>query len=79
MNEALIRKCLRIYKYREDSYYADAQKFKLHGKLDQYDSCMTAAMAYNSAYTMLEYAINGNDECLSQFDDFMQGKASVEG
>ena len=68
MNEALVRKCLKIYKKREDAYYEAARKFKAQDMCYQYNYCMSAAMAYNSAATMLEYAINGDAECLYQFD-----------
>ena len=68
MNEALIKKCLEIYKKRETAYYSDAQKFNELGRSDQYDYCLSAAMAYNSAATMLMYALDNDDEGLSQYN-----------
>jgi len=64
MNEQLVRDCLRMLRERKN-YYQNTIK---NGKSLNLDADYAAAGAYSSAATMLEYALKGDKEILSQFD-----------
>lgn len=66
MKEQLVRDCLRMFREREDYYKEEYNKeFDKGGSPDNLWGMM---MAYNSAASMLEYALNGDNEALAQFD-----------
>jgi len=59
--EKRIERVLKMLLERSDYHYKHALQF--------HDDASSAAMtAYHSAYMMLYYAQQGNDECLNQFD-----------
>ena len=62
MDEKLVKECLRMFEER--CKYYDALPSFTEKEL---------ACAYSNAATMLEYAINGNAECLTQFDTYGEG------
>jgi len=64
MDEQLVRDCLRMFRDRKN-YYQNTIK---NGKSLNLDADYAAAGAYSSAATMLEYALRGDKEILSQFD-----------
>ena len=61
INEELIHRASAILLSRYNYWTKIAQKCALK-------SAMTRADAYKSAYDILWYAINGNEECLKEFD-----------
>ena len=63
MNEELIRTTLEEYRRRENYWYERAYKSKSGNRA----AYIHAASAYSSAVSMLEYALDGNYECLMQF------------
>lgn len=58
MNEQLIRECLRMLRERQNWW----------GNVGFTEPANT----YGNAADMLEYAIDGNAECLAQFDYFTE-------
>jgi len=70
MDEQLIRDCLRMLQDRKN-YYQNTIK---NGKSLNLDVDYAVAGAYSSAATMLEYALQGNKEILSQFDYYGEEK-----
>ena len=68
MNEQLIKDCLRMLRDRKN-YYQNTIK---NGKSLNLDADNAAAGAYNSAATMLEYAIKNDKEILAQFDYYKE-------
>lgn len=65
MNNELLEMCLRIFKERSEYYFTEASKQKAYCK-----DFTGRALAYDSAYIMLKYAMEGHEECLRQFDYF---------
>lgn len=59
MNEPILQQCLRMLGER-------AEYFDRTADFSSYDMCK--ADAYNSAYTMLQYALDGDREALNNFD-----------
>lgn len=68
MDEQLVRDCLRMLRDRKN-YYQNTIK---NGKSLNLDADYAAAGAYSSAATMLEYAIKGDKEILTQFDYYKE-------
>ena len=66
MDEQLVRDCLRMYRERAAYFENEWRNSYNNGYDDPGYSGM--AGAYRSAATMLEYALRGNKETLSQFD-----------
>lgn len=65
MNEELIRDCLRMFKQRAACY----ESIRPKGAIE-----LGLACAYTNALQMLQYAIDGDSENLSQFDYFGIGE-----
>ena len=68
MDEQLMRDCLRMYRERENYYRTEWRK-RSGDKLDVVEF-LAMADAYENAAMMLEYALQGNDEILRQYDYF---------
>lgn len=68
MDEQLVRDCLRMLRDRKNHY----QNTIKNGKSLNLDADYAAAGAYSSAATMLEYAIKGDKEILTQFDYYKE-------
>ena len=68
MDEQLVRDCLRMLRNRE-SYYLNSFQ---NGKSFNLDVDCAVYGAYSSAVAMLEYAIKGDKETLSQFDYYKE-------
>lgn len=61
MNEPILQQCLRMLKERYE-YFDMTADFSSHDA--------DKAEAYNSAYMMLQYALDGNREALNNWDYF---------
>lgn len=68
MDEQLIRDCLRMLRDRKRYYQNNIKS----DKSLNLDADYAAAGAYSSAATMLEYAIKGDKEILTQFDYYKE-------
>jgi hypothetical protein len=56
MNEELIRRALEIFESRSEVFFKGG--------------CLDLGCAYGNAASILRYAIEGNVECLAQYDDY---------
>ena len=63
INEELIHRASAILLSRYNHWENVAQKCVFKG-----ETAAARACAYKSAYDILWYAINGNEECLKEFD-----------
>ena len=68
MDERLIKYALEIIRKRALSYDRDREIALANGDEDYYMTAIDFLTAYSSAATILEYAIEGNEECMRQFD-----------
>ena len=66
MNEELINRALRMIHDRYKYFGQRAKNEPTSGPI--YRELATFAAAYKSAYDILDYAINNNEECLKEFD-----------
>ena len=65
MNNELFEMCLRMFQERSEHYFTEASKQDA-----RHDDFTGRAIAYDSAYTILKYAMEGNEDYLRQFDYF---------
>ena len=61
----ILYKALDILKAREEHY---GEAARLATSEDVKTSCLSRAGAYSSAWWILRYALDGDWECLNQFD-----------
>ncbi len=65
MRNELLEMCLRMFQERSEHYFNEASK-----KTGMHENLIGRAIAYDSAYVMLKFALEENEECLRQFDYF---------
>lgn len=70
MDEQLVRECLRMFSKRAEDHKERAAYFRHKGEIYLRALEDGTTTAYENAAIMLEYAIEGNAECLKQFDYF---------
>lgn len=68
INDKLIHRASAILFSRYTYWEKEANKCFVRGQTAEASRCEARSAAYRSAYDILWYAINNNEECLKEFD-----------
>ena len=68
LNEKLIHYAAAIILSRYTYWKNEASKYFARGLTEDASKCVARSAAYKSAYDILWYAINDNEECMKEFD-----------